>query len=204
MYAPDKPSLFARRDDRLGALPVAAIATAGVKKIFGGISFKTPSETRARRVIPAVVASANQGNLRAVAILDTRRNIGISAERAEWARGYGQVAQSILATYTPRRTEIVSGIPASAQSSPENAASWALQTPVTESQTTIQKISDVVVPAFLDTQAGREVKTAVVESAVQSQAAKVADVAKSSALPLALGAAAMLLFFGSGSSRPQK
>lgn len=200
MYAPEKRGwlgTYAPRanGDRLGAAPVvAAVASAGAKKIFGGISFKTPSETRARRVIPAVVASANQGNLRAVAVLDTRRSIGIAKERAEWARGYGQVTPSILATYqTTQASRSRIEVPASAQSGPEAAATWALQTPVTAQQTTIEKISDVVVPAFLDTQAGREVKQAAVESAVSAEVTRAGESLKGLAIPLAIGAAFLLL-----------
>lgn len=197
MYAPEKENglgLYAKRRGFLGAAPlVATVASAGAKKIFGGISFKTPSEVRARRVIPAVVASANQGNLRAVAVLDTRRNIGIARERAEWARGYGQVTPSVLASYqTVQASRSRIDVPASAQSGPEAAATWALQTPVTPQQTAIEKVADVVVPAFLETQAGREVKQAAVESAVQSEVAKAGESLKGLAIPLAIGAAFLL------------
>lgn len=197
MYAPDRKRFglgsYATRDEGLGVAPiVAGIAT----KVFGGISFKTPSEKRAAKVIGPVIAAANQGNLRAVAILDSRRDLGIAKERAVWANGFSKVSPSVLAVYGPQRAAIVAAIPASAKSGPEAAASWALQTAVTPDQTTIQKISDVVVPAFLDTQAGREVKSAVVQSAVSSEAASAAQTVKSSALPLVLGAVTAFLLLG--------
>lgn len=203
MYALPKKSglgLYPKRDEGLGIAPVVAGIAA---KAFGGISFKTPSEKRAAKVVPAVVAAANQGNLRAVAILDTRRvpngmpgvNVGVAKERAVWQSGFARVSPSVLAVYGPQRSAIISAIPVSVQSGPEAAASWALQTPVTPDQTTIQKISDVVVPAFLDTQAGREVQSAVVQSAVSTKAGEVVQAAKSSALPLAIGAVVAFLLF---------
>lgn len=108
-------------------MPFLAVAAAGaqVAKV-AGISTKTPSEKRARAVIPSVVAAANNGNMSAVAILDTRRNIGIAKERAEWAKGYSQIRPDVLAAYAPNRVKWVDMIPASAQAGPEAAASYAL------------------------------------------------------------------------------
>jgi hypothetical protein len=109
----------------VSATPVgAAVTTVGS---LVGISFKQPSEKRAAAVLPGVVQSANSGNLLAVGILDTRRSIGISAERAVWAGGFGQVSASVLEVYNRPdvRAKVVGMIPASAQSSPEAAANYA-------------------------------------------------------------------------------
>lgn len=93
------------------------------------VSLKKPSEKKARDVIPGVVGSANGGNLSAVAILDTRRNIGIAKERAEWAKGFSQVSQSVLAVYGPIASRVRGSIPVSAQKGPKEAAAWALANP---------------------------------------------------------------------------
>lgn len=107
-------------------MPFLAIASAGAQVAkFAGVSFKTPSEKRAAKVIPGVVSAANAGTMAAVAILDTRRNIGIAKERAEWAKGFAQVSASVLAAYTPNRAKWVDSIPSSAQAGPEAAASYA-------------------------------------------------------------------------------
>lgn len=110
-------------------MPFLAIAAAGstvAKKVGLHVSLKTPSEKRAARVVPDIVASANQGNFRAVAILDSRQFIGISKERAVWAHGYAQVAPQIIAAYTPNRSKYIGAIPSTAQAGPEAAASYAL------------------------------------------------------------------------------
>lgn len=185
----------AYRGSQFGLVP--AIAAPLISKVAPKISFKTPSDKRAERVLGGVVSAANSGNLNAVAILDTRRNIGIAAERAVWAKGYAQLSSAVLAAYTPNRAAIIAAIPASAQKSPEAAAAWATGTPYTGSKSTIQQISDAVVPVLLDTEAGRELQSAVVKSAVQSNLdtakASVSDAAGKYWPVLAIGVALLLL-----------
>lgn len=112
-------------------MPFLAVASAGAQVAkLAGVSFKTPSEKRARAVIPGIVAAANNGNMAAVAILDTRRGIGIDKEKAEWAKGYSQISSAVLQAYTPNRARYIDAIPASAQAGPEAAASYALQSSV--------------------------------------------------------------------------
>jgi hypothetical protein len=105
---------------------IASLATGG--RVLG-ISFKTPSEKRAAKVLGGVVNSANAGNLNAVAILDSRRYIGIAKERAVWSGGFNRVSSSVRAAYDPMAAALKAGIPASAQSGPEAAAQWALSNP---------------------------------------------------------------------------
>src|SRR4051812_9803241 len=108
-------------------MPFLAVAAQGasVAKALG-ISFKTPSEKRARKVMGAVVAAANNGSMKAVAILDTRRTrAGIEKERAEWRNGFAKVSPGIIATYNVNRVAYVNAIPESAQASPEAAAQYA-------------------------------------------------------------------------------
>lgn len=117
-------------DGELGIAPVA-IAT--------GLSFLTAlgkkgSNARAAAVIPTVVNSANGGNLMAVAILDTRRSIGIAKERAVWANGFSQVHPDVLAAYDPLAARVKAMIPATAQATPEAAAQFAVSNPVSADQ----------------------------------------------------------------------
>jgi hypothetical protein len=105
--------------------PVSAVST------VLGIHFGASSDSKARSVLPQVVASANTGNLVAVAILDTRRTFGISAERAVWASGYQQVNPGILAGYLPVRDKVIATIPQSAQAGPIEAAAYVAQTRIT-------------------------------------------------------------------------
>jgi len=172
----------------LGRIPKRLGLTVQTPVAKLSLSLKTPSEKRAAAVMGPVVAAANGGNLNAVAILDTRRSIGIGAERAVWSSGYNQVLGSVLQTYLPQRGTIVASIPASAQSSPEAAASWALNTPqVVKGPSIVQKIADVAVPALLDTEAGQEVQNAVVSAAVKDKTQAAVTTAKSWLLPVALG-----------------
>lgn len=149
-----------------------------------GISLKTPSEKRAASVIGPVIASANGGNLNAVAILDSRRSIGISVERAVWQKGFDQVLSAVRASYDPQRSALLASIPGSAQVGPEAAAAWALGTVYSAPKTTtIQKVANVVVPALLDTEAGQQIQSAVVSAAVQDQVQTAAKTAKGWIIP---------------------
>lgn len=97
---------------------------AGAAKIISSkihISFKTPSEKRAAKVLPGVVAAAMGGNLLAVKVLDTRRFLGIQKERDVWASGYNQVAQArpdLISAYEAHKDSLG----AIDQSGPEAAA----------------------------------------------------------------------------------
>jgi hypothetical protein len=102
--------------------PVGAVAAIG-GSILSGIT-KRPSDQRAAAVLPTVVSQANAGNLVGVAILDTRRTFGISAERAVWVGGYNQVSPQIIAAYLPVRDKVIATIPAEAQATPEAAAGY--------------------------------------------------------------------------------
>lgn len=96
-----------------------------------GIHLGQSSDSKARAVLPQVVASANSGNLVAVAILDTRRTFGIAAERAVWAGGFQQVNAGIVAGYLPLRDKVIATIPQSAQAGPIEAAAYVAQTRLT-------------------------------------------------------------------------
>jgi len=179
----------------LGIAPlIVATALPSIKKVIGkvGVSFATPSEKRAARVIGPVVQAANAGNLNAVAILDSRRSIGIDKERAVWAQGFSQVTPQVLAVYSPHRSDLIAAIPESAQAGPEAAASWALQSPVSVPPSVLQQVADTVVPAFLNTQAGQQIKAAAVQSAVTSTAQQGSDLVKQYALPVGIGIALFL------------
>lgn len=189
MYAPKQ------RTPRLGLMVTAPV----VGNV--GISFTTPSEKRAANVIGPVVASANNGNLNAVAILDSRRSLGIVDERAVWAKGFNQVLPAIRAVYDPQRNALVASIPASAQKSPEAAASWALNTTVTQKPTTIQTIADTVVPVLLGTDAGQELQQAVVGAAVKDKTQQLVSTAKSWMIPLGLALGFVFLRGGTSSNR---
>lgn len=193
----------------LGVAPAVAMAASKIH-----ISLKTPSEKRAANVLSGVVNAANAGNLRAVAILDSRRSLGISKERAVWASGYNRVRADVLANYAAQRNALIAAIPASAQKDPEAAAAYAksggsamvIPTVVPPSSATIQdtpgvmdasppappsvvqKILDFVVPVALETKAGQDVRDAVVQSAVNAQVeqtkANVTNAVKNIPLPV--------------------
>jgi hypothetical protein len=121
-----------RRRLRVGRQPWGLGAVA-VNTPVGGVKFslKTPSEKRARKVIPGVVASANSGNLTAVAVMDNRRRIGgagIAKERAEWEKGFSQVSAPVKASYIPVAGRLLASIP-SGYKGPEEAAQYALANP---------------------------------------------------------------------------
>lgn len=99
------------------AVLAAAGAVSGIAK-----RFKTPSEKRAKKVLPGVVSAALAGNLLAIKVLDERRTrAGIEKERAVWRGGYTQVAQArpdLIAAYQ----KAAANLPAVDHSSPESAA----------------------------------------------------------------------------------
>jgi hypothetical protein len=135
-------------------LAAYAVGSAVAKKAGVHISLKTPSEKRARKVIPAVVASANSGNMAAVAILDRRRtSAGIQKERNEWEHGYSQIAASVLAKYLPDRAKYLAAIPASAQASPEAAASYATGTQITADSSPLEELAAPIVEAQANAEA---------------------------------------------------
>lgn len=84
--------------------------------------FKTPSDKRAKKVLPGVVSAALAGNLLAIKVLDERRSgHGIASERAVWSGGYNQVASArpdLIAAYQKSKAEL----PAVDHKSPESAA----------------------------------------------------------------------------------
>lgn len=176
------------------ALPVVKSA---VSKVVPKVSFATPSDKRASGVVGQVVQAANAGNLNAVVILDSRRNIGVAAERAVWAKGFVQVSPAVLSVYAPHRNDLISAIPESAQASPEAAASWALQSPVSVQPSVLQQVADTVVPVLLNSKAGQQVKAAAISAAVNDQAAQGVDLVKKYALPVGIGLA-LLLFMRRG------
>jgi hypothetical protein len=125
MYVPAAPPPVkgkGKRPSGLGALPILAVsAGAGILK---GIT-KTPSEKRAAKVLPAVVASAMGGNLTALKAMKDRSTFGISKERAVWLGGYNKVASA--------RPDLVAALAANLRfipridnSTPESAASSAI------------------------------------------------------------------------------
>lgn len=124
----DEGAQFIIDQSQLGIAPLAIAAKAF--SVIPGISFKTPSEKRARKVIPGVVSSANSGNLVAVAVMDNRRRIGgagIAKERAEWQKGFDQVIPAVRAVYDPIASKVLASIP-SGYPGPEAAAQYATQT----------------------------------------------------------------------------
>ncbi len=112
----------------------APAAASLISKSPISVSLKTPSETRAARVLPGVVSNANGGNLVGVAILDTRRSIGIAKENEVWAGGYAQVSASVLSDYLPLRSRVIATIPPTAQASPEDAAKYVANNRITADQ----------------------------------------------------------------------
>jgi hypothetical protein len=163
-------------------MPFLAIAAAGstvAKKVGVHVSLKTPSEKRARKVIPAVVASANSGNMAAVAILDSRRTrAGIQKERNEWSHGFDQVAASVLAKYTPDRLKYIAAIPPDAQASPEAAASYATGTTITADSSPLEELAAPLTAAQKNAEAAlREGLAQTIERAgIGSAAAAAAQV----------------------------
>lgn len=154
----DEASQFIIDQSQLGIAPLAIAAKA--VSIIPGISFKTPSEKRARKVIPGVVASANNGNLVAVAVMDNRRRIGgagIAKERAEWQKGFDSVVQSVRAVYDPIANRVLASIP-SGYKGPEEAAQYATQV--------VKGPSDFAAP-----QAGQPTQQPVVQQPVVQQPA---------------------------------
>lgn len=130
----------------LGAVTsIASTVASGVH-----ISFKTPSDKRAAKVLPSVVQSALSGNLTALKCLDERRGppgpptqVGVAAERAVWAGGYNQVVTQrpdLLALYQANKAKI----PAVNHSSPEAAAQSALANPYTAGATSGTATAPVV------------------------------------------------------------
>lgn len=119
------------RDEQLGVAPVVAYSAIKIGAgILSGLLTK-PSEDRAAAVMPYVIRSAvEEGNLSAVKVLDERRAIGISAERAVWTTGYNTVAQqapTLLSDYQQYKAMV----PEPDQRNPETAAQWALSHLVT-------------------------------------------------------------------------
>lgn len=120
----------------LGAVTSIASGVTSIASGFG-VSFKTPSDKRAAKVLPSVVQSALAGNLTALRCLDERRGppgpptqVGVAAERAVWAGGYSQVVTQrpdLLTLYNANK----GNIPAINHSSPEAAAASALAQPYT-------------------------------------------------------------------------
>lgn len=163
-----------------------------VSRVVPKVSFATPSGKRASGVVGRVIQAANAGNLNAVAILDSRRNIGIAAERAVWANGFAQVSPAVLSVYAPHRNDLILAIPESAQASPEAAASWALQSPVSVAPSVLQQVADTVVPVLLNSPAGQQIKSAAISAAVKDQAAQGEDLVKKYALPVGIGLALLL------------
>jgi len=128
-------------------LPVAFAAS-----FVGGLGkrFKTPSEKRARKVIPPLVSAANLGNMRAVAVIDVRRGSGISKERAEWVKAYGQINATALAAYAPQRSKLLAEMPTSAGingGTIEGGAEWALNTPVVYEPSAAEQALEPVIAA---------------------------------------------------------
>lgn len=112
-----------------------------------GVSFATPSEKRAAKVLPSVVQSALTGNLTAFKCLDERRTIGIAKERAVWVGGYNQVVTQrpdLIAIYNQHKDKI----PALNHSSPEAAAQSALANPYAAPGTTQNTVSAPDKPAL--------------------------------------------------------
>jgi len=94
------------------------------------VSFATPSEKRAAKVLPSVVQSALSGNLTAWRCLDERRFLGIDKERAVWVGGWQQATTQrpdLLALYQANKGKI----PAVNNANPEAAAASVLANPYT-------------------------------------------------------------------------
>lgn len=128
-------------------LPI--VFAAGVVGKFKG-RFKTPSEKRARKVIPSLVSAANAGNMRAVAVIDLRRGSGISKERAEWVKAYGQINATVLAAYLPNRSKHIAEIPPSGNitgGTIEGGAEYALNTPVAYEPSAAEQALEPVIAA---------------------------------------------------------
>lgn len=125
-------------------LPVVYAAS-----FVGGLSkrLKTPSEKRAAKIVPQILTAANTGNMNAVAILDVRRSIGISKERAVWSAAYNQINPAILAKYAAQRDKVIASIPPGANANPESAAEWALNTPVAYEPSAAEQALEPVVTA---------------------------------------------------------
>jgi hypothetical protein len=126
----DDATQHAVDQQQLGLVPLA-IAGAVASKLPLASMFKTPSDKRAKKVIGPVIASANSGNLTAVAVMDNRRRIGgagIASERAVWQNGFNQVTGAVRAVYDPIASKILGSIP-SGYKGPEEAAAYALAHP---------------------------------------------------------------------------
>lgn len=126
----DDATQHAVDQQQLGILPVLAVASVASKLPLASM-FKTPSDKRAKKVIGPVIASANSGNLTAVAVMDNRRRVGgagIASERAVWQNGFNQVTGAVRAVYDPIASRILGSIP-SGYKGPEEAAAYALANP---------------------------------------------------------------------------
>lgn len=105
-------------------------ALLGAVSLFKGLSgrFKSPSDKRAAKVAPQLVAAAIQGNLTAAKTISDRTQVaGIVKERAVWEQALSQVPQRILQLISKYEKQI----PGVDNSSPENAARDALSRPFT-------------------------------------------------------------------------
>jgi len=107
----------------------AVTAVAGLASKAGvSISFATPSEKRAAKVLPSVVQSALNGNLTAWRCLDERRTIGIAKERVVWVGGWQQASTQrpdLLTLYNQYKSKV----PAVNNTNPEAAAASVLANP---------------------------------------------------------------------------
>lgn len=113
------------------ANPVPAVLSLlGGGGFLGGLSkrFKAPSEKRAAGLVPALVASANSGNLTAVKGLIERANKPmIAKESAVWKAAAAQIAPAMVALAIKNNAQI----PAADQSGPEQFSASVLASPFT-------------------------------------------------------------------------
>lgn len=109
-------------------MALGAAVPLAISLIPKSISLRESSESRAKKVVPSVVASALTGNLTAFRALYERRSIGVEAERKVWAGGYQQVV-----TTKPNMLNdflrLKNLVPLVDQKSPESAAQSALGNP---------------------------------------------------------------------------
>lgn len=117
-----------RRYHKGNPIPAVAGILAGALGGLGG-RFRAPSEKRAARVAPSVVASAQAGNLTAARGLIERAalpTIGVAKERLVWQQAAGQLSAATVKAVK----QYADLIPAADQSNPENFAASVLAAPI--------------------------------------------------------------------------
>jgi hypothetical protein len=121
--------ILGRRKHRNNPLP--AVAGLLGSSLLGGLGkrFKAPSEKRAARIAPSIVAAANAGNLVAAKGLIERAAMPMKrAEEIVWDKALAQLSPKIIAAVT----RYAERLPSASQANPEEFAASLAAAPVVD------------------------------------------------------------------------